>query len=347
MYYQCSRCVLDSREVPDLFLKDDVCQYCLTWQEKEKERLIEKTNLPWRLDEIRRAGKGKKYDVVLGLSGGVDSSMCLHYLKENDIRVLTFSVDNGYNTPESDENIMKLVEGLKVPFERYTLNLDKFKDLQMAFLKSGVKNCEIPTDHVLMAVSYEMALKHDVSFIVSGGNHATEGIMPDSYGYSARDLWHIKSIYRKFSSGKIGVPTMSLLKYIYCRFIKGIKIVNLLDYYEYNRDAAIKLLEKKYGYKSYGEKHCENIFTMWFQNFYLLKKHGLDKRRPHYSSLVNSGQMTRSEACQRLLERVEYPDSPLSSLVDKITPHQHTDYPSSKWLWDLLGKIYALLKIGK
>lgn len=342
-FRQCDKCVLDNVEVPDIvFDEKGICQYCREWEKRAKEIKRDKSNLPWIFHELRRAGRGKDYDCLLGLSGGVDSSLCLHYLVENGIRPLCFSVDNGWNSKEADENIMRLVEGLKVPFYRYVLDLDKFKKLQSAFLKAGVKNIEIPSDHVLMAASYEMASKHGIKNIIGGGNHNTEGIMPEAYGYQARDLKHIKAIYRRFNGEKLnGLPTLSLWGYLTMRFLKRIKVTNLLDYYDYDRLAAVRLLSDKYGYKPYGDKHCESIWTWWFQSFYLPVKWKLDKRKPHYSSLINSGQMTKTEANALLLQRTEYPELGIEDKVMGYPKKEWYEYPNNKGLWDFLSKIYG------
>lgn len=344
MQTTCNRCVLDSREAA-LTFTNGVCQYCTVWIRKEVERRLESTNLPWVYDRIRKDGIGKQYDVLLGLSGGVDSSLCLHYLIENGIRPLCFSVDNGYNDPKADENVMRLVEGLKVPFFRYVLDLDSFKELQASFIASGTKNLEIPTDHVLMAATYEVARKYGIKTVISGGNHATEGIMPPDYGYDAKDLTFIRSVHKAHGSGNLSkLPTIGLLSYLKARFIEGIQVVNLLDYYTYDRAEAIKLLSEKYGWKDYGEKHCENVFTAWFQNWYLPVKWGMDKRRPHYSSLINSGQMTRKEAMELLLKRPEYPELGIERKVLTYPKRSHDDYRTGEKLWLSLSKAYGVLK---
>lgn len=341
----CQRCVMDKSASEISFDEKGICNFCREFDKQEVKRKYEATNLPWVYHQIRKAGEEKEYDCLLGLSGGVDSSLVLHYLVENGIRPYCFSLDNGWNDKKADENIMRLVETLKVPFFRYVIDIDKFRELQIAFIRAGVKNIEIPTDHVLMAASYEVADKIGTKYIIGGGNLATEGIMPPSYGYQARDLTHIKAIYKKTVGKKLtGLPLISLLKYLYYRFIKKITVVNLLDYYDYNREAAKKLLSEKYGWLDYGEKHCENVFTSWFQNFYLPTKFGLDKRKPHFSSLINSKQMTRKEAMAQLLERPIYPELGFEKKAMEFPKHEHSDYPTSKFWWDLLSKAYGLCK---
>lgn len=208
-----------------------VCNFCHQAQEALKEIEEDKHKLPKILVQIEKDGKGKKYDCLVGLSGGVDSSTALHYAVSLGLRPLCFSVDTGYNKPDADENIMKLVEGLKVPFYRYVIDLKKFKELQGAFLRAGVPNVEIPTDHILMAVTYELASLYQIGYIISGGNVSSENCMPPSFGYSARDLTHIKDIYKSMMGKElIGLPTCSLLKWNYYRWFKKIKVVYLLDY---------------------------------------------------------------------------------------------------------------------
>lgn len=335
---------------PDIqFDEKGVCMYCTAFIATNARRIASRTELPWIYHKMRNAGAGKKYDCLLGLSGGVDSSLCLHYLIENGIRPLCFSVDNGWNTPEADENIMRMVESLKVPFYRYTIGLANFRALQIAFIKSGTPNIEIPTDHILMATSYEMASKYGLKFIISGGNLSTEGIMPKAWGYNARDLRFIKAVYKSYMGNTThlkDLPTLSLPQYLYQRFVRKCSIINLLDYYEYNRAQAKELLAQKYGWKDYGEKHAESIFTKWFQDCYLPKMFGIDKRKAHYSSLINSGQMTRAQAVELLKEIPAcdwMPNLGLKEIkVDKI--HSHRDYKNSEYAWDMLGKMYGIFK---
>lgn len=276
---------------------------------------------------IPKNPKGK-YDCLIGLSGGVDSSFALHKAVINGLRPLCFSIDTGYNKPEADENIMRLVEALKVPFFRYTINLKNFKAMQSAFIQAGVKNIEIPTDHVLMAASYELAAKYGIKNIVSGGNVATESIMPASWGYNARDLTHIKSIYHGSTEG---LPLCSIRKWNWYRWVKKIKIFYLLDYFYYNRAEAEKFLIEEYGFKSTGEKHEENYFTWWFQNYYLFQKFGIDKRKAHYSSMIISEQMTRDDALRRLQSSPVYPELGIEKKVLKYPRHEHSDYQMDKW----------------
>lgn len=343
MQTQCKFCVLDKSAEEITFDEKGMCNFCIQAQKSLSEIEAEKHKLPNIIDEIKK--NGKEYDVLIGLSGGVDSATVLHYAVSLGLRPLCFSVDNGWNDPRADENIMRLVEGLKVPFYRYTIDIPKFRELQMAFIKAGVPNIEIPTDHILMATTYELASKYGIKYILSGGNVTTESIMPPSWGYNARDLVHIKNIYRRITSKNLtGLPLCSLLKFNYYKWIRGIKTVYLLDYLNYNREASIKLLEDKYGYKPYGEKHCESVFTAWFQNFYLFEKFGFDKRKAHLSSLINSGQMTRSQALDELGRQPIYPELGLEKKVMMYKKRRHEEYKTDERLFNFIGKIIKLLR---
>ena len=328
------------------FDADGVCNFCHQAQrELSLARAIsEKKFYSEVLFYIKWAGQGKKYDCLIGLSGGVDSSYLLHVAKGLGLRPLCFSVDNGWNDPRADENIMRLVETLKVPFYKYTINLEKFRELQSAFMRAGQVNLEIPTDHILMATTFEMAAKNDIRYILSGGNVATESIMPASWSYNARDLVHIKDIYRTMIGKKLtGLPVCSLLKWNYYRWIRRQKTVYLLDYLVYNRKDSIEFLERTYGYKSYGEKHCESTFTWWFQNYYLFEKFGIDKRKAHLSSLINSGQMTRDEALAVLNENPVYPRIGLEERVMRYSWRPHTDFKTDK-NYDRIARFIRLWK---
>jgi hypothetical protein len=317
------------------FDEEGVCSFCHQAQKALKEKGGVMPNMK---------GKGK-YDVLIGLSGGIDSSYALTKIIALGLRPLCFSVDNGWNDPKADENIMRLVEGLRVPFFRYTIDTDKFKDLQSAFLRAGVKNVEIPSDHIIVATAYDMADKYNIKWIVSGGNVATESIMSPSWGYNARDLVHIKDIYKKMTGKRLkGLPTMSLLKFNYYQWIRGIKVINLLDYFHYDRADAIKQLEKQFGYKDYGEKHEESVWTKWFQNWYLFEKWGIDKRKAHYSSLINSGQMTREEASFKLQANPIYPEMGIEAKVLKYPKHEYTDYKTDEKLFNFISKVVKFLR---
>ena len=204
------------------FNEKGMCNFCIQAQKSLKEIEAEKKNFPKVIELLKQEKNG----VIIGLSGGVDSSLALHYLVENGIKVYAFSLDNGYNLPIADENILRMVEKLKVPFYRYVIDLEKYRELQSAFLRGGIKNLEVITDHILFAATYEMAAKNGIRYIISGGNTATESIMPVSWGEDARDLYWIKSVYKKMMGKRLsGLPMIPLWKEQYYRLIKKIKTI--------------------------------------------------------------------------------------------------------------------------
>jgi len=334
----CKRCVMDGTAKEIVLDEDGVCNFCRQAEKSLLEIEIEKPNLVKWIEQIK--GDGRKYDCIIGLSGGVDSSMVLHHAIKLGLKPLCFSVDNGWNDPKADENIMRLVETLKVPFYRYTIDLEKFRELQGAFMKAGQINIEIPTDHVLMATSFEMADKYGIKWILSGGNVATESIMPVSWGYNPWDLVHIQSVYKWVMGKKLkGLPMCSLFKWNWLKWGKRIKNFYLLDYLDYNRKKSIELLEKEYGFSNYHEKHCENIFTWWFQNYYLYEKFSIDKRKAHYSSLIMSGQMTRKEAMDLLADRPIYPKLGIEQKIMNYPIKPYTYFKTNEKMFNFIGSI--------
>ena len=229
-YKICPRCCMDT-SADEFELVGNGCYFCELARKSLAEIEKEKINLNKWIERIKKDGEDKEYNCLIGLSGGIDSSFTLHKAIELGLRPLCFTVDTGYNKPAADENILKMVETLKVPFFRYTIDLEKFRELQGAFIKAGLKNIEIPTDAVLMATTYEVANKVGIKWILSGGNVASESVMPFSWGYNARDAVHIKGVYKKITGKKLtGLPICSLLRYNYLKWVRKIKTLYLLDY---------------------------------------------------------------------------------------------------------------------
>lgn len=329
------------------FDENGVCNFChIAQHELGLARELSK-QLPSLVRKIKRAGRHKKYDVLIGLSGGADSSTSFMIAQELGLRVRAFSVDNGWNTKESDENIMRLVENSKtpVPFYRYRLDTSRFLELQTAFMKAGLINAEIPTDHILMAASYEMAVKYGLKNIISGGNVATESIMPESWSYTARDLEHIKDVYEQVYGKELtGLPTCSLAQFNYYKWIKGIKFIPLLDYMTYNREESIKRLTEVYDYKEYGAKHEESVFTQWYQNYYLFEKFGIDKRKAHLSAMINSRQIKREEALAELGRNPIYPQLGFEEKIHEWPKRNHREFATDEKQFARLSKAVKVLR---
>lgn len=334
---------MDSSAEEFRIVEEGICNFCFDAQKALSE--VAKTKydgLIPAIEQIKKDGVGKDYDCLIGLSGGIDSSTTLHYAVQMGLRPLCYTVDNGWNKPVADENIMKLVEALKVPFYRKTIDYDTFLKLQMAFIKAGVPNIEIPSDHMILATSLELARQYNIKWFISGGNVASESIMPPSWGYNARDLTHIKAIYKYATGDKLtGLPLCGTWKWNWYKWVSGIKTLYLLDYTYYNIKASKKLLGNLYGWQDYGEKHEESKFTHWFQAYYLPNKFGFDKRKAHFSSLINSSQMTRDEALELLKTPREYPDLIFKEKSLFYPKNKHERFKMDKWY----GRIAKFVKL--
>jgi hypothetical protein len=215
--------------------------------------------------------------------------------------------DNGWDSELAVHNIKLTLERLHIELHTHVVNWEEFRDLQLSFLKASVPNCEAPTDHGITATLFRMAKQLGVRYILSGSNLATESIMPLSWGHYNQDLKHILALHRQFGTVPLRtMPTISLWQYMHYVGVKGIRQVPFLNYVDYRREEAKKLLTSEIGWRDYGGKHYESVWTRYFQGFYLPRKFGFDKRRAHYSSMICSGLMTREEA----LLRMQYSDYP-------------------------------------
>lgn len=326
------------------FDETGVCNFCRQAERSLSEVRLEKHKLKEFIKRIKK--DGGEYDCLIGLSGGADSSTALHYAIKYGLKPLCYTVDNGWNTALSDENILKMVEKLKVPFIRKTINLKEFRKLQSAFMLAGQRNLEIPTDHIIMATALQLADKYKIKWIISGGNVVSESIMPESWGYQARDLVHIKDVYRKTIGGEIkDLPLCGTWKWNYYKWIKGIKTFYLLDYLpdDYEYFGSREMLNKEYNWIDYGGKHEESTYTHWFQGYYLFEKFGIDKRKAHYSSLIASGQYDRKEALKSLTKSPVFPEIGLEKKSMKYERKPYTDFKTDKW-FDRIRKFIKICK---
>jgi N-acetyl sugar amidotransferase len=305
-YKICTKCVMDT-SVPDIrFDVDGVCNYCLAAKNRLKSDLFIGPDHAGKLEElistIRRDGVGKPYDCIIGVSGGVDSSYTAWLVKRHyGLRPLAVHLDNGWNSELAVQNIERLLKTLEIHLQTHVIDWEEFRDRQLSFLKSSIANSEIPTDHGITALLYRMAARHGVSYIISGGNLATEVVMPESWMHDAKDLRLLKAIHRKFGTKPLRTfPMMSYRRLAWYILVKRIKYVGILNYLDYNKDQAIVTLETELGWRRYAAKHFESIYTRFFQGYLLPRKFCMDKRRPHASSLIVSGQLTRTQALEEL-----------------------------------------------
>jgi N-acetyl sugar amidotransferase len=305
-YKICTRCVMDT-SVPDIiFDEDGVCNYCKNYINKyekiiksESEIISLRTNFH---EQIKRDGHGKKYDCIVGVSGGADSSYALHLALENGLRPLAVHLDNGWNSELSQNNISTLVQSMGVDLYTHVIDWNENRDMQLSLIKAGVIDIEMIMDNAQAATTYRQALKYGLKHILSGVNSRTEGMpIPQGWYHYKFDVLNIKSIHKKFGTIPIKThPLMSTIDEFYYQRIKGIRYHKYLDYFLYNKSEAMELLANKYGFVPYKYKHSESVFTRFYQNYILPVKFGVDKRKVHHSNQIITGQMTRLDALNDL-----------------------------------------------
>lgn len=306
-YKICSSCVMDTSDPGIYFDSDGVCNHCKNFYEVQQFLFYPHKgdhDLEKLITEMKRQGTGNKYDCILGLSGGVDSSYLALKLNEWGIRPLVVHVDAGWNTEVAISNIEKVVNYCNFDLYTHVVNWDEMRDLQVSYLKSGVSNQDVPQDHAFFASIYHFAIKNNIRFICSGGNLATESVFPEMWHHEAMDAINLHSIHKRFGMRKLrDYQTISFFQlYFLYPLIYKMRTVRPLNYIKYNKQIAVDELIKTIDWKPYGRKHGESTFTKFFQNYYLPEKFGIDKRRIHLSSLILNGELSRDEAISQLKE---------------------------------------------
>ena len=310
----CNRCIMDTTIKIINFDENGICNYCKTYEHRVSNELYKEPERSQKLnlliEKIKKDGKNKNYDCVIGVSGGVDSSFVAHLVKELGLRPLAVHLDNGWNSELAVKNIENLLNKLNIDLYTHVIDWEEFKDLQKAFIKSSIENLEIPTDHAINALLLKMADKHKIKYIINGSNLVTEGILPIQGGRNI-DYRLLKDIHNKFGNKALKTyPSINIFNFAYKILIKKIKHIPILNYIDFNKEEAIKLLEEKYQWKRYGGKHYESIFTRFFQGYLLPNKYNYDKRKAHLSTMIMSNQISREEALNELNQN-PYPDQNL------------------------------------
>lgn len=362
----CTRCVMDT-SVPDIeFDPQGVCNYCRAAEGRLSRELyldpVHAGKLEGLIADIKRDGAGKPYDCIIGVSGGVDSSYVAYLVKRKyGLRPLAVHFDNGWNSELAVQNIERLLKELDIDLYTDVVDWDEFKDLQLSFLKASVANCEIPTDHAIVALMYGMAAKQGIRYIISGGNLATESIMPDVWMHDAKDLRFLKAIHRRFGTRHIkSFPVQGYLRLAWNVLVRRIRYVSILNYVDYDKEQAMRILEQELGWRKYEAKHFESIYTRFFQGYLLPRKFKMDKRRPHLSSLIVSGQMGRAEALKKLEQEPYNPSiaaedteyicqkfglSPAEfDAIMRAPVRRSSDYPNSERLLRFLAPAVGWIK---
>lgn len=340
------------------------CSYCKDFDQEiykywkpndEGKKFLENKIL-----EIREKYDKRKYHAIIGLSGGKDSSYLALKLKEYNLRILAVHVDAGWNSEIAVSNIEKIVDYCNLDLYTYVVDWDNIRRLQLAYLRSGIANQDVPQDHVFFSVLYRTALKENINIFFSGGNMATEYIFPRNWHGDAMDKINLLNIFKKYGDGKLNkYPTVSFYEWQIKYLIKNIEQIRPLDYLPYSTLKAQEELIKM-GWKPYGAKHGESVFTKFFQNYYLPKRFGYDKRIPHLSSRILSGDLSRDEALEILntppyseaeiehdlayvADKLEITINELKSFIEETEKKTYKDFKN----WDnrilILKKIFNLL----
>ena len=357
------------------FDANQVCSYCREWDDLKANHVLTADRASSEckriVGEIREAGRGKEYDCVLGISGGVDSTYLAYMAKELGLRPLVFHFDNGWNSELAVKNIENICRRLGFHLHTHVVEWDEFRDLHLAYLKASVIDIEVPTDHAINALGMLTAARIGVRFVLTGCNFATESPLPKAWVWEKMDLLNLRAIQRRYGTKRLKtLPMLGFLKGSYYQVVKRIRFIDLLNFLPYQKDRAKTTIERVLGWRDYGGKHYESIFTRFYQGYILPTKFGVDKRKAHLSSLIRTGQMTRQEALAELskppyaaqllktdrefvLKKLGLTDERFDEIMrkprvehDQFPSYRKAHYRYHKQLFDLIRPVTRLLKRG-
>jgi len=316
----CSRCVSDTT-MPDIYFDENgICNFC-----RLHDRFIQmhplgeegKSRIDSLVTQIKEDGKNNPYDCIVGVSGGRDSTYTLYLAKKLGLRPLAVHFDNGWNSEISVSNIKNATARLEIDLHTVVADWEEFKNLQRSFLKASVSDAEGPTDYAIYSVLYREAVKEGVKYSLNGHSFRTEGTVPKSWSYF--DGRYIRSVHKIFGTKKItSFPIMSLSQFLYYIFIKRIRDIRLMDFIDYRKQGASEIIKKELDWQDYGGHHHESYYTHFFQSYYLPKKFNIDKRKVEYSALIRSGQRTREEVLEELMEPYPYDEDLVDYVIKKL-----------------------------
>ncbi|EBC8286285.1 N-acetyl sugar amidotransferase, partial [Salmonella enterica] len=318
--------------------------------------------------EIKKDAKGKDFDCIIGLSGGLDSSYAAYVAKEKmGLRPLLFHVDAGWNTDQAVGNIEKLIEGLGLDLYTEVVNWEEMKDLQLSFLKSGIPDQDLVQDASFFSALYKFARQHRIKHVITGSNYSTECCRePEEWGgYLGIDTLLFNDIHKKFGTRQLkSFPLVDVLVYkLFYQKILGMKVHHPLNLVPFNKKNAENELKEKFGWQPFQHKHHESRFTRFYEDYWLPRRFGFEKRRAHFSSLIMTGQMTREEALERiskpemdehfLKQEFEYVAHKLGITVDELQQlfdmpkKTYRDYKNKRWLIGLGTNVLRTLGLEK
>ena len=283
------------------FDENGVCSHCRNHDRLISSRVLEgregKAALEQLTGKIKNAGLNREYDCIIGVSGGVDSTYVAYLVKQMGLRPLAVHFDNGWDSELAVSNIEKVLRRLDIDLYTYVVDWEEFRDLQLSFLKASTPDGEIPTDHGIFALLWAQARRRGIKYVISGMNFATEAVNVPDWSYGHSDWRYIKAVHRRFGSVPLKTyPHFSLLELAWINGVRGIRTVSILNYVDYVKADAMRVLQDELGWVYYGGKHYESVYTRFWQGYVLPRKFGIDKRYGHLSDLINAGQMTREQA---------------------------------------------------
>lgn len=372
-YKICNNCVMDTTDSKISLDENGVCSRCNEYKQriapdwnfgKGHEEELEKI-----ISEIKKSGKGKKYDCILGLSGGLDSSYMLHLaVSKWGLRPFVFHVDAGWDLPVAESNIKKMCDKLKIKLHIEKIDFEEMRQMQIAFFKTGHAGLDAPQDHAFIACIDKFAEKLGVKYILNGYNICTEIMANPASWYEGAgptaDKTYIKDVLKKhggFKTKKYTYTTGFRHKF-WLPYVKGVKTVNLLNYVPFTHKEMIETLVKEYGYEPYKQKHFEDLLTKFLEGWWLPTRFGYDIRKAHLSGLVITGQMSRNEALE-ILKQPPLTEKESSELFAQVAkklkisekelmsyyklPKKYIKYQNNNWAFKLGIKVYTILGLDK
>ncbi len=365
----CTRCIMDTSDPEITFDTEGVCNHCKKYEADVKRLVFPGESGAKKLGDvvksIKREGEGKEYDCIIGVSGGVDSSFTAYLVKKAGLRPLAVHLDNGWNSELAVKNVERLLNKLEIDLYTCVLDWEEFKSLQLAFLRASTPDSEIPSDHAIVATLYKKAKELGLRYIIPGTNIRTESHLPREWSQGHRDWLYIESINNQFGTRKLTTyPHYTFIDNILTQ--RNFRWVPILNYVDYVKFDAVKTLENELGWKYYGGKHYESIYTRFYQGYILPKKYGFDKRRSHLSSLICSSEMTRADALSEIqtdpyppdmmesdktffLSKLGLTEQQFKEIMD-TPPRRFQDYPSyekkyvNTFWFQLFKRIYRSLR---
>lgn len=363
----CTRCVMDE-SAPDILFDDQgICNYCKAFEDVHRRYVApdpaeRRRRLDALVERVKRDGRGRRYDCIIGISGGVDSSLVLVKAVELGLRPLAVHMDNGWNAELGQNNIANLVRDLGVDLVTHVIEWSEYRGLMEAFFAADVIDVELLYDNAAIAVNFQQAHRFGVKHMLNGTNVATEGMpMPPGWNWNKFDKRNIVAISRRFGGPRLrSFPSIGTLDNIYYH-LRGLRWHSLLNFIDYKKHDAMIELQRDHGYTPYPFKHYELVFTRFYQGFILPVKFGVDKRRLHHSTLIMNGEMRRDDALESLsglayeserllrkdrryfLKKMRWSEDKLDEyLARPAIPHDR--YPSETRLWDFAVDAYRALR---